>query len=165
MIRRERARLAAQANSDASDRACLAPQAETSAAYRHRLAPQAETSAAYRHRLAPQAKASATYRRRLAPQAAVYHQHPLPHPPELLIPPRIRRAPPLVIPAIHFHDEAHGRSGEVRDEATERKLPAKTRADPPTSNGLPKLLLRRRQRRPHLPSAKLHVSRNVNASA
>ena len=98
-------------------------------------------------------------------ERALQPQHPIAHALEHTVPARIRRAPPLVIRAIHFHDQPYRRSSEVRDDTPEWNLPAKAHAELATANSVPELLLRSRERRAHLPSAKVDDGVNLSAGA
>jgi hypothetical protein len=81
-------------------------------------------------------------------------QHAIPHAPERPISARIEGPTPGVIAAIDFDDQADGHRYEVTDEATEGHLATKLNTELPAANGQPQALLRRRERRAHVASAK-----------
>jgi hypothetical protein len=92
--------------------------------------------------------------------ASIDAEHPIPEPSQYSIPPRVSAAPALVVAAIDLNHEAGARYVEISDEAPgERHLPAKHDAEPPGADETKQHGLRRRRRRPHLPSAKCEERR------
>jgi hypothetical protein len=83
-------------------------------------------------------------------------EHPVAEAVEVAVAAPVGGAAPLVVAAVHLHDEPRGGGEKVRDIATDGNLTAESDAESAPAKELPQRLLRRREMRAHLLGVKLN---------